>query len=70
MAAPPKRPDPLKPAGFLLLIVGWILVLSAVQMLKAGAAQGAFVAAGIAVEILGFVLVVRSHLAPKPERNQ
>jgi membrane-bound ClpP family serine protease len=70
MAAPSKRPGPLKPAGFLLLIVGWILVLAAVQMLKTGSAQGAFVAAGIAVEILGFVLVVRSHLAPKPERNQ
>lgn len=60
----------LKPAGFFLLIVGWLLVLSAVQMLKAGSAQGAFVAAGIAVEIPGLVLVVRSHLAPKREQNQ
>lgn len=70
MTAPARRRDPLKPAGFLLLIVGWVLVLCALQMLKAGAAQGGFVAAGMAVEILGLVLVVRSHLAPKPERNQ
>jgi len=70
MAAPTKRSDPLKPAGFFLLIVGWILVLSAAQMLKSGSAQDAFVAAGIAVEILGLALVVRSHLSPKPERNQ
>jgi hypothetical protein len=70
MTAPARRRDPFKAAGFFLLIVGWILVLSAVQMLKAGPAQGGFIAAGIAVEILGLVLVVRSHLAPKLERNQ
>jgi hypothetical protein len=59
----------MKPAGFLLLITGWILVLSALVLLKQAAARGGFVAAGMAVEVLGLVLLVRSHIAPKPERN-
>jgi len=49
--------------------MGWILVLSAVAILKREPARGGFVAAGAAVEALGLVLVVRSHTAPKPERN-
>jgi uncharacterized membrane protein len=69
MAASPKRPDPLKSLGFLLLVTGWILVLSAVVLLKQGAARGGFVFSGIAVEALGLVLAVRSHIAPKPERH-
>jgi len=69
MAAPSKRSDPLKPAGFLLLIMGWILVLSAVALLKQQGARAGFVIAGLGVEALGLVLVVRSHIAPKPERN-
>lgn len=69
MALSPKRPDPLKPAGFLLLITGWILVLAAVVLLKQQAARGGFVVAGLGVEALGLVLVVRAHIAPKPERN-
>ena len=69
MAASPKRSDPLKPAGFLLLIMGWILVLSAVILLKQEAARAGFALAGIGVEVLGLILVVRSHIAPKPERN-
>ena len=69
MAASPKRPDPLKSVGFLLLIMGWLLVLSAIVMLRQPAARGGFAAAGMAVEALGLVLVLRSHIAPKPERN-
>jgi hypothetical protein len=72
MAASPgrqRRSDPLKPAGFLLLIMGWILVLAAVVLLKQETARGAFVMAGLGVEALGLFLVVRSHIAPKPERN-
>jgi len=68
MAASPNRPDPLKPAGFLLLMTGWILVLSAVVLLKQEA-RGGFVLAGLGVETLGLFLVVRSHIAPKPERH-
>ena len=69
MAASSKRPDPLKSAGFLLLIMGWILVLSAIALLKQEPARTGFVLAGLGVEALGLALVVRSHIAPKPERN-
>jgi hypothetical protein len=69
MAASPKRPDPLKPAGFLLLLMGCVLVLSAIVLLKQEAARGGFVLAGLGVEALGLFLVVRSHIAPKPERH-
>jgi hypothetical protein len=69
MTASPKRPDPLRPVGFLMLLMGWALVLSAIVLLKQEAARGGFVLAGLAVEALGLVLVVRSHIAPKPERH-
>ena len=67
MAESPTRFDPLKPAGFLLLLTGWFLVLAALALLSKPAARGAFVAAGLGVEALGMVLVVRSHIAPKPD---
>lgn len=69
MAVSPKTADPLKPAGFLLLTMGWILVLSAIVLLKQEAARGAFAIAGLGVEALGLALVLRSHIAPRPERN-
>jgi hypothetical protein len=69
MTASPKRPDPLRPVGFLLLMMGWVLVLSAIVLLKQEAPRGGFVLAGLGVETLGLFLVVRSHIAPKPERH-
>jgi len=69
MATSPQRPVSLRPAGFFLLITGWILVLSAIALLKPENARAAFVLAGLAVEALGLALVVRSHIAPKSERN-
>ena len=69
MAASPKRIDPLKPIGFLLLLTGWILVLSAIVLLKQPVARTGFVLAGLAVELLGLVLVVRAHISAAPERN-
>jgi hypothetical protein len=45
----------------LLLVAGWALVLSAVVLLRTMAPRAGFVAAGLAVEILGLVLVFRSH---------
>ncbi len=67
MAESSTRFDPLKPAGFVLLLTGWFLVLAALALLTKPAARGAFVAAGLGVESLGLVLVVRSHIAPKPD---
>ncbi|MGZ4732552.1 MAG: hypothetical protein ACXVZH_10465 [Terriglobales bacterium] len=49
-------------AGFLLLVAGWIIVVSALALLASTAAQTAFVLAGFAVEGMGLVLVFRWHL--------
>lgn len=57
----------MKLAGFLLLPSGWVIVLAALAMLH-GTAVSVFILSGIAVEILGFVLVARAHL-PAREGN-
>jgi len=49
-------------AGFILLLSGWLLVLSALVLLGAVAQQTIFVLAGIGVELLGLVLIARCHL--------
>ena len=59
----------MKLAGFLLLLAGWGIVLAAVALLRSALPQTAFLLAGIGVEVLGFVIVVRSHLAPRRERG-
>ena len=50
----------MRPAGVLMLVAGWGLVLAALNMLKAGTGQNGFVFAGIAVEIVGLTLALRS----------
>jgi len=55
----------MKLAGFLLLLAGWGLALSAVILLSSAAPRAAFALAGVAVELLGLVLVVRAHLLPR-----
>jgi hypothetical protein len=52
----------MKLAGFLLLPAGWSIVVAAVTILQAPVPRTAFVLAGIAVEVLGLILVVRSYL--------
>ncbi len=60
----------LRIAGLLLLVAGWVLVLSALVMLTAFTPRAMFVAAGLAVELLGMALAVRSYLAaPRPAGN-
>jgi hypothetical protein len=48
--------------GFLLLLAGWFLVLAALEMLNAATSRAIFVLAGMAIEILGLVLVFRANL--------
>ena len=55
--------------GFLLLVAGWGLVLAALGMLKADAPRTAFVLAGVAVELLGLVLLGRAHLLIREEKG-
>jgi len=55
--------------GFLLLLSGWALVLAAVILLPSAQARDGFVLAGIGVEVLGLILVIRSHRALQGERG-
>jgi hypothetical protein len=59
----------MKLLGFLLLLAGWGLVLAAIVLLAASASRAAFVFSGIGVEILGLVLVIRAHPAPRGEHE-
>ena len=51
----------MKIGGFLLLLSGWGIVVAALALLHGGVVS-AFILAGLAVEILGLVLVFRGHL--------
>ena len=57
----------MKLAGFLLLLVGWVLVVCALCLLPSAGARGAFVCAGLMVELLGLGLAVRSHMPAREE---
>jgi hypothetical protein len=57
----------MKLAGFLLLVAGWSIVVSAVVLLPSAGLRVAFVLAGVAVELLGLALAVRSHLVLEAE---
>jgi hypothetical protein len=54
--------------GFLLLLAGWIIVLAAVALLRS-TPQGLFAVAGLGVQLLGLILVFRSHLLPHGSRR-
>ncbi|MFI5097148.1 MAG: hypothetical protein ACHQT6_04155 [Candidatus Acidiferrales bacterium] len=58
----------MKLAGFFLLLAGWVIVLVALVLLPTTLPRVVFVAAGVAVELLGFGLVARSHAAHPQER--
>lgn len=64
---PQPGADGMKLEGFLLLLAGWGIALAAVALLRPAAPRLTFVLAGIGVEILGLVLVVRSHLTRRSE---
>jgi len=51
----------MKLAGFLLLLAGWTIVVSAVVLLIPPSARMIFVLAGVGVEIVGLILVIRSN---------
>ena len=55
-------------AGFLLLPSGWALVIAALVLLNGAGARNAFVIAGLAVELLGLGLFVRSYIPVRRER--
>ena len=51
----------MKLSGFLLLLSGWGIVVAALALLH-GHMVALFIYAGLAVEIVGLVLVFRGHL--------
>ena len=57
----------MKLVGFFLLLAGWAIVLAALAVIGAGAPLTAFILSGTGVEILGLVLVVRSHMVRRHE---
>lgn len=52
----------MKPLGFLLLLAGWFLVLAALEMLSTATPRAIFALSGVAIEVLGLVLVFRANL--------
>lgn len=52
-------------AGFFLLLAGWGIVLSTLPLLASLSIRAVFVLAGMAVELTGLGLVIRSHMVPK-----
>jgi hypothetical protein len=59
----------MKLIGFLLLLSGWVLVLSAVILLGSALPRTTFALAGVGVEVLGLILVARSHLVLRREKG-
>ena len=55
----------MKAVGFLLLLAGWFIALAAIVLFASPPLRGAFVLAGIALEVLGLILAFRSHLIPR-----
>lgn len=53
----------MKLIGCLLLLSGWFIVLAALVMLVAVTQRTAFVVAGVAIELLGLVLLTRGYTA-------
>jgi hypothetical protein len=54
--------------GFLLLLAGWGIVLTAIAIL-ASAARAGFALAGVGVEVAGLTMVVQSH-RPREEKSR
>lgn len=59
----------MKPAGFLLLVAGWAIVVAALLLLPSAASRVIFVLAGVGVQVLGLVLAVCSHRVLDIERG-
>jgi len=57
----------MKFTGFLMLFSGWMIVLASMPLLASMKSRAIFVFAGLGVEVIGLVLVVRSHVALEDE---
>jgi hypothetical protein len=59
----------IKITGVFLLLSGWTIVLTAVAVLRPGAAQGAFATAGAVVEVIGLGMLFRAHRVAREEER-
>ena len=57
----------MKFTGLLILVAGWVIVLASMPLLASMKSRTIFVLAGLGVEVIGLVLVVRSHVALENE---
>jgi len=57
----------MKLTGFLMLVAGWVIVLASMPLLASMKSRTIFVLAGLGVEVIGLVLVVRSHVVLEDE---
>ena len=59
----------MKYAGLLVIPAGWFLTLAALVLFPDGAARGAFIVCGLAVEGLGLGVAIRGHMPAREERR-
>ncbi len=52
-----------------MMVAGWILMLAAVVMLNSLPLRTGFAMAGLAVQMLGFVLLTRAHIPKRKKRD-
>jgi hypothetical protein len=57
----------MKLSGFFMLVAGWFIVLASLPLLGSMKLLTIFVLAGLGVQLIGLVLVVRSHLILEEE---
>jgi hypothetical protein len=59
----------MKLAGFLLLLSGWVICLTALALLPSQSTRVSFLVAGMAVEAIGLVIVARAHIPVREDRG-
>lgn len=57
----------MKLTGFLMLVAGWLIVLASMSLLVSMKPRTIFVVAGLGVEIIGLLLLARSHMVLEDE---
>jgi hypothetical protein len=59
----------MKLAGFLLLLSGWGICLTALALLPSPSTRLSFLLAGLAIEAVGLVIVARAHIPVREDRG-
>ena len=59
----------MKLAGFLLLLSGWGICLTALALLPSPSTRLSFLLAGLAIEAVGLVIVARAQIPVREDRG-